>query len=309
MTPKYVVDDYEASAAATEGREYANKINWLRLDPGVHFMRVLPPLESMVHPDTGKAPFYWLVPVHFGIHPGNKRPVFCPRRASKGVDTCAICDIWLPFVRKDSTATAQERQVALDFLPKWQNYMNVMLLDNKTGEPVRDKDGAVVTYVWGAGNDIVDKILRRMEEAKEEEGEWPSLTHPKHGRILRIERVGKTKEDTEYDATIKKAFDITPYAEWWEESLIDLPEINPLMTTDQVAALVTGPSGDAFEAPALASGEEEADEPEVKKGGAFDDDEAIEAEFTRVEEEDKPATPARRRRGSGSAKLAELLGD
>ena len=112
MTPKYVEDSYEASANKTSEREYASKINWWGSIPeGAHFIRILPPVESMVDSE-GHAPFYWLAPIHFGIHPGNKRVVYCPRRASKGELPCAICEIWLPFVRKDSTATAQERQVA-----------------------------------------------------------------------------------------------------------------------------------------------------------------------------------------------------
>lgn len=311
---KYVEESYEASADKTQDRDYAAKINWWRKIPeGAHFIRVLPPVETM-QDGEGRAPFYWLAPIHFGIHPGNKRIVYCPRRASKGELSCAICEIWLPYVRKDSTATAQERKVAKDHLPKWVNYMNILLMDTKTGEPVREKDGGILVRVWGAGNDIIDKILRRMEEYKEEHGEFPNLTHPVKGLSIRIFREGSGETDTEYDATLKKAFDITPYAEWWEEQLVDLPVINPPTTTEQVAALVAGKgTPDAFEA--LPEG---APAPEPK-GNPFEDDEnTVEAEFKDVTdapsnpfEDDEPA-PKNTTKGDvtstkGSAKLAALL--
>lgn len=303
---KYVVDDYEASASKTAEREYATKVNFWRPDPGTHFVRVLPPLESMIDPAKGKAPFYWLVPVHFGIAPGNKRTVYCPRRASRGELPCAICEVWLPYVRRDSTATAQERAVAIDFLPKWQNYMNVILLNPKTGEPIREEDGSIKVRVWGAGNDIIDKILRRIEEIHEETDEWISLTHPTKGRVLRLVREGKGKEDTDYDVTIKKAMSIEPLEEWWGENLVDLPLINPPTTPEFVAKLVAGKSGgDAFEQPALP--EPSQDKALAEGGNPFDDD-VIEAEYKDVTDDaPAPAPKAAKAKSGSSKKLAALL--
>jgi hypothetical protein len=168
----------------------------------VYYFRVLPPTESMVNPKTGKATVFWAVPIHFAIRPGLKRPMYCPRRASRGEPTCAVCELWLPFVRKDSTATAQEKEVAQDHLPSWQQYMNILLLDPQTGEPVREEDGSVKVRVYGAGPDIIDQIISELEDIEQETGVMPDITHPKTGRVIYVKRVGTTKHDTKYTPKI-----------------------------------------------------------------------------------------------------------
>lgn len=299
---KYVESDLDQSVATRDDQAaLTGKYTfWKPEDPGVYYYRTLPAVESMVNPNTGKAAFYWGVPLHFGIAPGRKTMVYCPRRASKGELPCAVCDLWLPYVKKDSTATAEEKEVAKSFLPNWRNYMNILLLDPKTGEPIREEDGSIKVRVYGPGTDVIDKTIAALEELAEDLHEdrpnIQHLTNPKTGRVVRLKRTGKTKHDTEYEVSLKKVLDLTPYTEWWEDGLANLPEINPARTSEQVQALVAGvstsPVVDAFEKKAVGPG------PVAKpEADAFDEEAAapasqatIDAEFKVIE--DEPAANA-----------------
>ncbi len=324
---KYVESDLGQSASTREDQAaLTGKYTfWKPETPGTYYYRTLPPVESMVNPNTGKAAFYWGVPLHFGIAPGRKTTVFCPRRASKGEMPCAVCDLWLPYVKKDSTYTAEEKAVAKSFLPNWRNYMNILLLDPKTGEPVREEDGSIKVRVFGPGTDIIDKTLAALEELAEDLGEdrpnAKNLTDPKIGRVVRLKRTGVGRDNTEYEVSLKKVLDLTPFTEWWEDNLAELPEINPAKTSEEIQALLAGsstaPITDAFEKKAVS-----APTAATKPADAFADDEAveaIEAEFTVVEEagnafgddeDDSPtATPAKASKTSKptNEKLRALL--
>jgi len=298
---KYVESDLDQSASVREDQAaLTGKYTfWKPEDPGVYYYRTLPAVESMVSPHTGKAAFFWGVPLHFGIAPGRKTTVFCPRRASKGELPCAICDIWLPYVKRDSTATAEEKEVAKNYLPNWRNYMNILLLDPKTGEPVREEDGSIKVRVFGPGTDIIDKTIAALEDLAEDLGEdrpnIKNLVDPKIGRVVRLKRTGKGKFDTDYDVKLKKVLDVTPYTEWWEDNLAELPAINPPSTPEQIQALVAGvsttPVPDAFEKKAVAAPKAEAPDAFDEAGGPASQA-TVEAEFRVVVVEESGSTNA-----------------
>lgn len=315
---KYVASDLGTSRMTRDEQSVLSGITfWKPEKPGTYYYRVLPPTETMINPRTGKASFFWGVPLHFGFSPTNHKTVFCPRRASKGELPCAICEFWLPFVRKDSTATAAEKAAAKDYLPNWRCYMNILLFDAKTGEPVREEDGSIKVRVFGPGNDIIDKTISALEELAEDLHEdAPDATHltdPKAGRLVRLKREGTARDDTRYEVSLKKVLDITPYEEWWGDALVDLPQINPAKTPEQVAALMAG-------TPLAAADPFEAAPAGAKALSSPADADTVEGEYTTVsenafgddddsEEEARPSKPAAssKRNGSAKEKLAALL--
>lgn len=276
MSPKaeyYVSASRQASEAAREEME-SSKVNWLKLPVGDTLVRILPPHRAMQNKDTGAAPFYHHVSLHFKVGP-NKRVVVCPRKMTGGALHCPVCDF--AFQLKDG---GQDR-AGNDLLPGWQAYMNVLVIDPKTGEPVRNKAGELEVFVWSAGRGTLDKIFGQVERREKKLKKAIDITDPDEGFVLEVGRKGTEKEDTKYEVFLAdEPSSIMDYVDEWGPGLVDVTQLNTLRPAEELRTLLTGGSSeDPF------AGKSEA-LPAGKKNLSFSDrsEDAVDAEYREVDE-------------------------
>jgi hypothetical protein len=232
-TEYYVKADRRAAEAARESMEQQG-VRWLKPDVGSTYMRILPPHPAMRNPETGAAPFYWHVSLHFGVGP-QKRVVVCPRRQTAGALHCPICEY--AFGLKD----AGHDKAGNDLLPSWQAYMNVLVIDPETGEPKRNKAGEVEVLVWSCGRGTLDKLFAKIERHEKKVKRTIDITDPDEGYVIELTREGKTRDDTKYDVFLADApTSVSEYVEEWGPALYDLTRLNTLQPATELKALLTG---------------------------------------------------------------------
>lgn len=289
--PNWVEADNEAAAAA---REIMNaQSNWLKVPVGPTYIRVLPPHKGMVDPNTGKNRWYEPVCLHFGVGPGGKGVVPCPRRMVNGF--CPICEFAFELRNKN-----RERE-GNKLLPSWQGYVNVIVFD-KTGEPVRNKAGEIDVKVWSASRKTLDKLFAAIDNY-EQEHDLPAgsinIADPKKGLTIKIVREGTTMEDTNYTIFVLKSIDVMPFVDEWDEKMVNCAVLSPLQSADQLKQLMSGEGDDPYTKPAAAAA----------KPSYFDDEGTVEGEFRHVAEESTPvAEPVNdTNRAEAAARLRKMV--
>jgi len=235
-----------------------------------NFIRILPPHENMVHPETGKHTWYWPVAVHFNVGPpGAQRTIACLKKMEIG--DCPVCQLSYRL------RNAGNKDEADRLRPTWNSYANVVKLDDE-GELVDE-----LVYVMA----IRPKVLRALDDEFEHAGD---LTHMETGRNVLIRRL---REDlhSEYKITVTDPCPF-PGKEEILETRYDLTELVTFMSEGEVEALIEGRgTGDPF---TEVDGDEET--PRLKRGAIpvdGEEAEAIEGEYREVPEgEDEEEDPS-----------------
>jgi hypothetical protein len=282
--------DVESSQAA---RDIMNaQSNWLKVPVGPTYMRSCPPHKGMVDPNTGKLRFYEPVCLHFGVGPGGKGVVPCPRRMVNGF--CPICEFAFDLRNK-----GRERE-GNKLLPSWQGYVNVIVYD-KAGEPVRNKAGELEVKVWSASRKTLDKLFAAIDNYEQEHDLAPgsiNIADPKKGLTIKLVREGTGMEDTSYQVFVLKPIDIMPLVAEWDEKLTNCATLSPLQTSDQLKLLMSGEGDDPYAKGATKVAE---------KPNYFDDEGTVEGEFRHVAEGEgaEPVTDANR--ADAAARLKAMV--
>jgi len=279
----FVKSDAQGNAAAREEME-AQGVKWLKLAVGDTLLRALPPPPSMQNKETGAAPFFYHTSLHFGL-PGSKAPVVCPRKMTGNALTCPICQH--AFGLKD----AGHERAGNDLLPSWQAYMNVLVLDPKTGEPKRSSTGEVEVYVWSAGRGTLDKIFAQVERREKKTKRTVDITDPDEGYFLEVNRKGTGMEDTKYEVYLAdEPSSIMDWLDEWGPELVDLPAISRMRPVDELAGLLTGPAAveDAFDKSGKAKALPARRISFSDKASQDSDEDVVEGSFREVAEPDAP---------------------
>jgi hypothetical protein len=259
----YVKSDRQGEEAARERIETKSSV--LKLPVGDSYLRPLPPHKNMVDPNSGRATFFWPVPLHFNVGP-NQKVVPCPRRMFG--QRCPICEAG--FALRNSG----NEQAGNDLLPNYQMYMNVLVFDDG-GEPVRNKAGDIEVKVWGPTRNVLDDVLEKVQEREAELKQLIDIADPEEGYLIKINRKGTTKTDTKYKvrSISTNPVPVMDYVEYWDPGLIDLTALNPVVSQEVMAGYLTG----AEDADPLAR-------PTAKAiSAAFpDDDDTVDGEYTEV---------------------------
>jgi len=112
---------------------------------GKNYLRILPAHISM------DGCFYWAVPIHFKIGPGQQN-LPCPRRSFN--QPCPVCQRGF-----DLRSNGQEDEFRA-LMPSWQAYLNVVIL-NENGTPKEDPPRV---RVWSVSRKVLDMLLNDYEE-------------------------------------------------------------------------------------------------------------------------------------------------
>lgn len=249
-----------------------------------NFLRILPPHDSMVNPETGKHTWFWPVSVHYNVGPpGAARTIACRKKMELG--RCPVCE-----------ASFRLRNQGLDkeadrLRPTWNSYANVVKLDD-AGDVV---DANI--YVMA----IRPKLSRAIDDEFENLGD---LTHMEEGRNIVIRRL---REDLHSEYKLQLT-DPCPFPGDPEivENRYDLTQIVTYLSEGEVEALVEGGDGDPFAE--LGGGTSET--PRLKKGAIPVDEveeAAVEGEFHEVKEEEEEDEALEQDLAKIGAKLREKL--
>lgn len=262
----YVKSDRAAEQATRERLE--QKSNILKLAQGDNFIRILPPHQNMVDPETGAPTFYFPVPLHFNVGTGGPMP--CPRRLGRG--KCPVCNEAFRLIN-----TGHE-QAGKDLLPNYQMLMNVLVFD-KGGEPVRNKAGDIEVQMWGPSRKVLDEIFEAVQEKETETKSVIDISDPEEGFLVRVKRTGSTQTDTRYSVKglSNKPVSVMDFESYWDADLADLTQVHPYVPADQLERLLAGEDGAPTARPALAA-----------RASSLFEDETVEGEFTVPEEDDEP---------------------
>jgi hypothetical protein len=237
---------------ARKMREEMDDTSWFTAESGkgknwgTNYVRVLPPHIKM------EGLFYWSVPIHFKVGPGQQN-LPCPRRAKLG--GCPICARGFEL-RLDG----QEDEFRA-LMPSFQAYMNVVKLD-KDGTPAEDPPRV---RTWSVSKRVLDMLLDEFEEA----GDFTDL---EEGRNIEVKRRGQGF-DTEYRIRMAEPSKVT-YLGVVEE-MRDLQTVSPFVDGETLLKALDAPAagGDPWTPPAgqLAEGSG-AKTGEVLPAGSFTDE-------------------------------------
>jgi hypothetical protein len=207
-------------AKSRKMREQMEDTFWFRAPSGQgktwgkSYVRILPAHTNM------DGVFYWGVPIHFRIGPG-QQILPCPRKAFN--QPCPICQAG--FTKRTEGKEEEFRSL----MPSWQAYMNVVVL-NEDGTPAEDPPRV---RVWTLSRKWLDQIL---DEADEVEG----FTDLDTGRDVAIRRRGE-EFSTEY--RIKLASEPSKFDNPVAEELRDLQTISPYVDQATLALALEAPAG------------------------------------------------------------------
>lgn len=221
---------------------------------GKSYVRVLPAHANMA------GCFYWGVPIHFSIGPGQQN-LPCPRRAFG--QPCPVCQHGFSVRGKISDEEFR------GYMPSWQAYMNVVVL-NEDGAPKEDPPRV---RVWSVSKKVLDMLLNDFEET----GDFTDL---ESGRDVEVRRRGELFE-TEY--RIKVASQPSKFDHPVVSELRDLQTVSPYVEPAVLLQALEGPAGGDPWASGAA---------QLPTGGAREPDEVLPASAGRFgsdEEEEQPA--------------------
>jgi len=227
-----------------------------------NFLRILPPHDNMVNPETGKHTWFWPVSVHYNVGPpGAARTIACRKKMELG--RCPVCETSFRLRNQGLDKEADRLR------PTWNSYANVVKLDD-AGDVVDNN-----IYVMA----IRPKLSRAIDDEFENLGD---LTHMEEGRNIVIRRL---REDLHSEYKLQLT-DPCPFPGDPEivENRYDLTQIVTYLSEGEVEALIEGGQDDPFEE--LGGGASET--PRLKKGAIPMDAEesaAVEGEFREVEGE------------------------
>jgi hypothetical protein len=270
--------------------------NWLKVPVGATYMRVCPPHKGMIDPVTGKPQWFTPVCLHFGVGPGGKGVVPCPRRMANGF--CPVCEFAFDLRNK-----GRERE-GNKLLPSWQGYVNVIVFD-KSGEPVRNKAGEIEVKVWSASRKTLDKVFAAVDNYEQEHdmgANTLNIADPKKGLTVKLVREGTGMEDTSYQVFVLKAIDIMPFVDEWDEKLTNCAVLSPVQSSEQLKLLMSGEGDDPYTKGSPAA--KNADKPSYF---GEEDEGTVEGEFRHVAEGDgtEPVTEANR--AGAAARLKQMV--
>lgn len=214
---------------------------------GKSYVRALPAHANM------DGCFYWGVPIHFDVGPGQQN-LPCPRRAFN--QPCPVCHRGFD-VRKTGDENAFK-----DLMPSWQAYINVVVL-NEDGTPAEDPPRV---RTWSVSRKVLDMLLNDMEET----GDFTNL---ETGRDIEIRRRGE-KYETEY--RIKVAPEPTKFDHPVVSELRDLQLVSPYVDAETLLKALDAPAGGGdpwASEPLPPGGAREADQITQGSGSRFGPDE------------------------------------
>lgn len=259
---KWAKPDLETSARQADKMEYGP--SFLKLAGGAkrfedNWIRIMPPHENMVDPETGEHSWYTVVPVHFNVGPpGASRAIGCLEQVGEG--RCAVCELRRTLLKEGDERTANKIRRT------WNAYMNVVKIDPETGELDDDR-----VFVFSCRRKVLNLLLDRFARHGD-------LSDPKTGRNINIRRKGGEGDlHTEYDIELSEPCPLTDGLE--PEDLIDLTTVTSFPGFEETQALLAGGEGhDPFGG--LEEGEEvpRLKEPEVVPADDDEDDETTEDE-------------------------------
>ena len=194
---------YTPEAAERDAKDAASGGAFLKLGPGKHKVRVLPP-------PVGKDTPFKTVNQHFIELNGEKLVFACPRYESKKpCPACAQAD----KLRKSGNPA--DRDLAKDLYAKKRFFVNVI----NRAEP--DKG----VQVLGIGFTIMGALTKLAQDADA----GGDFTDPQNGYDIIINRTGTGKNDTEYTVFPAKASSpLGPTAEQMQEWIDNQPDLDRL---------------------------------------------------------------------------------
>lgn len=181
---------------------------------GKNYLRILPPHTNM------DGCFYWGVPIHFKVGPGQQN-LPCPRRAFQ--QPCPVCQHGF-----DLRSGGKEEEFKR-LMPSWQAYLNVVIL-NEDGTPKEDPPRV---RVWSVSRKVLDMLLNDYEET----GDFTDL---EKGRDVEVRRRGELFE-TEH--RIKVASKPTKFEHPVVSELRDLQTVSPYVDQATLLQALEGPVG------------------------------------------------------------------
>jgi hypothetical protein len=214
---------YTPEAAEADEKSATRLGSFLKLGPGKHRLRFLPP------PVGRKTPFK-KVNQHFFDVSGEKVVFACPRFEAK--KPCPGCQ---EVARLNATGNPDDREYAKDLRASERFFANVI----NRAEP--EKGVQVYQVPWS-----VHQTLAALAKDPDAGGDF---TNPESGNDIFITRAGTGKNDTKY--TVFPVKNSTPLADTPElmQGLIDnqpdLDVLGALKSYDEIAAAIGGEGGDA----------------------------------------------------------------
>lgn len=234
--------DMDKSLAA---REHMEDTFWFKAKSGEgklwgkSYLRVLPAHKNM------DGLFFWSVPIHFRVGPGDQK-LPCLRRAHNL--PCPVC------ARSWELKNEGKDEDSRKHWSSWQAYMNVIEL-NEDGRPVDDPPRV---RVWSISKKWLDLILDEREETGA--GDFTDLVT---GRDLEVRRRGQERS-TDYRMKLAPQ----PSAVTYVEALKDLQDLTTVSPYVDAAVLQK-----ALDAPATGGGDPWAPEAALPSGEAKEADE------------------------------------
>ncbi len=181
---------------------------------GKNYLRILPPHTNM------EGCFYWAVPIHFNVGPGQQN-LACLRRGQNM--QCPICQ------RGFALRTEGDEDGFRALMPSWQAYMNVIVL-NADGTPKEDPPRV---RTWSVSRKVLDMLLNDYEET----GDFTDL---ETGRDIEVRRRGE-KFETEY--RIKVAAQPSKFEDPVVSELRDLQTVSPYVDAETLLKALDAPAG------------------------------------------------------------------
>jgi hypothetical protein len=190
------------------------------------------PNYRRIAPQVGQmSDWYQIVSTHFGVGPGN-RSIVCLKEMKLG-DSCPVCDFgWEIYHQGDKHAAGQ-------ILPSWRIYCNVVKL-NQDGT-VADENPYVLSLNQTQFASLTDEFER-----------YGDLTHLETGRNIEISAKEQKRGEFKFNELKFRISD--PVAFPGDSGILanayDLTEITPVVTPEEMVAMLTGD----VSGPALAAG-------------------------------------------------------
>lgn len=218
---------YTPEAAEADAKAAQRVGNFLKLAPGKHRLRFLPP-------PVGKKSIFKKVNQHFIEVNGQKIAFVCPRYEAK-----LKCPGCLEVDRLLKSGNAADREYAKEIRASERFFANVI---NKA-EP--EKGVQVMQVPWG-----IHQALTALAKDTDAGGDF---TNPEHGFDILVTRTGTGKNDTRYQVfPDRKSTPLAPSAEEMQSLIDSQPDLDILGSLKSFEELVQAMAGQEEDAAAKA---------------------------------------------------------
>lgn len=209
-----IEQEYQKKKAEAESKNVNfKKLIWWKVPVGDSLGRILPPW-------TDKGPnaylYYREIKMHSNIGPNGDRFFRCTEYDTK--EPCFLCEEY----RRLMTGSPEEKELARTLYASRKAIVNWVLIDDPvwTEEDLSDlsssgsedrfpKVGEPKIYKWMFGVTVLTQLLNASRKTK-----YGDFTNIKTGMNISVNRVGKTKENTEYTVLpipFHDELDLNPY--------------------------------------------------------------------------------------------------